>query len=279
MLNFLKKLSGSSERILTPEQQTFWDENGYLILPKFFGPETIAAVNAEVEGLVEHRERFPKVTVDIIAGELSGRRLRIADVPASAFKGPVKINDLFLDSEVIRACNLDARLTQVLNELLDGDPMVCNSLNFLYGSAQSAHYDSWFMPPPVRDKMAVSSICLDRYTEENGPLFVYPGSHKIPPYVFPNGSIAALGYDIAQAQAYVAETTAGIEPFYFYGEPGDVLIWHSQVLHGGAPIRDSEQTRRSLVTHYWRAKDVEPERRNKLTERAYMLKREHQALN
>ncbi|GEP04741.1 phytanoyl-CoA dioxygenase family protein [Methylobacterium oxalidis] len=279
MLNFLKKITGSSERALTSEQRAFWDDNGYLILPKFFAPETIAAVNAEVRGLLEHRDRYPEVTVDIISGELSGRRMRIADVPASAFSGPVKINDLFLDSSVIRSCNLDARLTQVLDELLDGDPMVCNSLNFLYGSAQTAHYDSWFMPPPVKDKMAVSSICLDTYTDRNGPLFVYPGSHKIPPYLFPNGSIAALGYDLAPAQAYVAETTREIEPVYFYGEPGDVLIWHSQVLHGGAPILDPTQTRRSLVTHYWRAQDVPAARRTRLTDNGYVLKREHQALH
>ena len=51
--------------------------------------------------------------------------------------------------------------------------------------------------------MAVSSICLDTYTDRNGPLFVYPGSHKIPPYLFPNGSIAALGYDLAPGTSAV----------------------------------------------------------------------------
>ena len=34
----------------------------------------------------------------------------------------------------------------VLGELLDGPPVVCNSLNFIQGSEQTEHIDSWFMP-------------------------------------------------------------------------------------------------------------------------------------
>lgn len=264
--------------VLTDEQKQFWDDNGYLILRNFLSPKVIDAVNTEVDNLTRSRNRFPHVTVDILVGELAGRRMRIVDAPDHAFAGPIKINDLFLDSDIVRACNLDKRLVAALGELLDGDPLVCNSLNFLYGSQQDAHYDSWFMPPLVKDKMAVASICLDEANDENGPIVLYPGSHKIPPYVFPDGNIAALKFDLAPAVSYARETTRDIEPVAFHGKPGDVLLWHSQLLHGGSAIKDAKKTRRSLVTHYWRAQDVEPERAVKLTRKGYMLKREHQAV-
>ncbi|GJE58647.1 phytanoyl-CoA dioxygenase family protein [Methylobacterium trifolii] len=269
MLNLFKP------KALDRAQKRFWDDNGYLILPGFFDAETVAAVNAEVANVVTDRTAYPKVTADIIAGDLAGRRMKIADVPDRAFSGPIKINDLFMDSEVVTACTLSDRITRVLKELLDGDPLICNSLNFIYGSGQPAHYDSWFMPPIAKDRMAVVSICLDQYTDENGPLFVYPGSHKIAPYVFPHGGIAALGSDLGPANAYVADTTREIEPVYFYGRPGDVLIWHSQLLHGGAAIKDPTRTRRSLVTHYWRARDVPQDQRVKMTAGGYILKRDH----
>ncbi|MGU3539246.1 phytanoyl-CoA dioxygenase family protein [Methylobacterium sp. A54F] len=270
MLNFFKR-SG-----LTEAQRRSWDRDGFLALRGFFPPETVAAVNAEVAGLLENRDRYPKVSVDIFHGSEAGKRLRIADVPDDALAGPVKINDLFLDSEIVRACNLDERLAEILGELLGGDPMVCNSLNFLYGSTQTAHYDSWFMPPAVKDKMLAASVCLDENADDNGPVFLYPGTHRIPPYVFPHGGIAKLDADLAPALRYIEETTRGIEPVTFYGQPGDVLIWHGQVLHGGSPIRNRARTRRSLVTHYWRAKDERAERRVKLTRNGYMLKRAHQ---
>jgi hypothetical protein len=31
---------------------------------------------------------------------------------------------------------------------------------------------------------------------------------------------------------------------------GDVLIWHADLMHGGAPIEDPKRTRKSLVAHF-----------------------------
>jgi len=49
--------------------------------------------------------------------------------------------------------------------------------------------------------------------------------------------------------------TSGIEPIAFHAEKGDLLIWHSQLLHGGSAIAEQGSTRKSLVTHYFRRKD------------------------
>jgi len=40
-----------------------------------------------------------------------------------------------------------------------------------------------------------------------------------------------------------------------------VFIWSCQIAHGGTPIADPKSTRRSLVTHYWRADDMPPPNR------------------
>jgi ectoine hydroxylase-related dioxygenase (phytanoyl-CoA dioxygenase family) len=36
---------------------------------------------------------------------------------------------------------------------------------------------------------------------------------------------------------------------------GDVLIWHANLVHGGAPILNPALTRKSMVVHYY-ANDV-----------------------
>lgn len=259
--------------VLSESQRSFWDTNGYLVIESLIPQPVVDALNMEIDALQRRQKTYPQVVVDVSHGSMAGRRLKMEDVPDDAFQGPFKISDLFLWSSAVRACNLDARLRRILDELLDGEPILFNSLNFIYGSTQAAHYDSWFMPPRVKDKMLATSICLDVHHADNGPVFYYPGSHKVPPYVFPHGGIAKLDADLAPAVQYAAETTRDLKKEIFCGKPGDVLIWHGQLLHGGSAINDMQDTRRSLVSHYLRAKDVPATARVKNAE-GLSLKRE-----
>ncbi len=138
-------------------------------------------------------------------GDHIGKRFRAAEAPREAFGGPIKVNDLFLDEPEVRHLALNQRLTAILSALLDGPPMVCNSLNFMWGSQQPAHFDSWYMPPPVENKMAVSSICLEDVYPDAGPLTYFPGSHKLKPYRFSHGGIHAVEAEMPACRAYLEE--------------------------------------------------------------------------
>ena len=146
----------------------------------------------------------------------------------------------------------------ILDELLDGPPVVCNSLNFIQGSEQREHIDSWFMPPPAPEKMVVTSVCLEDVHPDAGPLFYLPGSQKIQPYIFSNGRIRAIDAEMDKCHAYLDAAIAerGLKRETFLGAKGDVFIWSCQIAHGGTPINDQKRTRKSLVTHYWRANDM-----------------------
>jgi len=67
---------------------------------------------------------------------------------------------MYLESEDCRNLNLNPELKALLKSLLDGLPMVLNSLSFTKGSQQLHHFDYYYMHPFVHDKMIVSSICL-----------------------------------------------------------------------------------------------------------------------
>ncbi len=235
-----------------------WYNNGYLILRGVFSPERCSATNALIDQLWQTRSNLPQpITIDAWLESSQNRRMLFSHAPDDARAAPYKINDLYRDFPEIRSLVLDPDLSAVLAELLDGEPLVCNSLNFEYGSQQNNHVDTLYMPPRVENKLVVSWIALDEIDLSNGPVQLYPGSHLIPPYRFSNGDIRAVSAEMSAFNAYIeSELDArGIEPVAFTAQPGDVLIWHAQLLHGGTPITDPEKTRRSLVTHYFRRQD------------------------
>jgi phytanoyl-CoA hydroxylase len=246
---------------LSPQQKEQWDRDGYLILPQFFGADIVDPINALIERLskpgARSSELAGRVVVDMLA-DTKHRRMRLAEAPDEAFDRPVKFNDLFLECDEIRNCNLHPRLVPILDALLDGPPVACNSLNFIQGSEQTEHIDSWFMPPPTPDKMVVTSVCLEDVHPDAGPLFYLPGSQKIPPYRFSNGTIRAIDAEIDQCHAYLDQAIEerSLKREIFLGRKGDVFIWSCQIAHGGSPIKDPKRTRKSLVTHYWRANDM-----------------------
>jgi len=297
---------------LTTVQLNHWDEKGFLILPAFFRREEIQAVNSLIDRRLENPETFGNATlVDAIAGPHVGRRFLAREAPRQVFEVPVKINDLFLDEPEVRQLALNERLSGMIAELLHGAPMVCNSLNFIWGSQQPDHCDSWFMPPPSRfaaqhakalslrigpvkvllnrgfeflksrerppqDRLAVSSICLEDVHPDAGPLTYYPGSHRIPPYRFSHGGIHAVKEELPESRAYMENKIreAGLKREEFMGKAGDVFLWHGQLLHGGSHINEPSRTRKTLVTHYWRAEDVPQERSVRVHASAFYQKRE-----
>jgi ectoine hydroxylase-related dioxygenase (phytanoyl-CoA dioxygenase family) len=267
---------------LSPDQKQKWDRDGYLVLPQFFSADIIDPINALIVALSDPAKRpqalASRLVVDLLSEKAGDQRVRLADAPVEALTRPVKFNDLFLETDLVRSCNLHPRLVPILSELLDGAPAVCNSLNFIQGSEQTDHIDSWFMPPPVLDKMVVSSVCLEDVHPDAGPLVFYPGSHKIPPYRFSDGRLNAIEPEMKGCFDYVHGEIKkrGLKRETFIGRKGDVFIWASQLAHGGSPINDPKRTRRSLVTHYWRASDMPRHKLERWAPGAYYFARDHQ---
>jgi ectoine hydroxylase-related dioxygenase (phytanoyl-CoA dioxygenase family) len=117
------------------------------------------------------------------------------------------------------------------------------------------------MPAPVQNKMVATWIALEDVHPGAGPLQYYPGSHKIPPYLFSDGALNAKPAEMPDFARYITPQLAkrDLRVQTFAAKAGDVLIWHSQLFHGGAAISDPARTRKSLVTHYFRACDFAEE--------------------
>lgn len=223
-------------------------------------PEEIRTIRAAVDDEWARRDGNDH-EIDVLSGPHAWKTFRMAEAPRDARSEVYKLNNLFARRGDIRRIALSPKLAPVLGQLLDGEPMICNSLNFERGSQQAFHIDTWYMPPPVDGRMVVASICADDVDEGNGPVVYYPGSHRIPPHRFSDGRLNEIPAEMPQCRAYLEREIAarGLREEEFRGRGGDVLLWHAQLLHGGRPIRDTSRTRASLVVHYWRAGDLPAE--------------------
>jgi hypothetical protein len=268
-------------RVLTSGQWAFWNDNGYLVLPKHFRPEQMQAVLDEVQQFWDRsRHETMRTVADIYIGTPNEKRVRLHDAPDDARNKAYKLNDLFLESNVVQNLVLEDRLARILAELIEGEPLCCNSLNFEYGSQQAYHTDSIFMTPPHKLHLAATWIALEDCQPDAGPLRYYPGSHKIEPFVFSTGSLHFVLPELPKYHEYMANEVVrlNLKEEVFCAKTGDVFIWHSQLFHGGSPILNPGRTRKSLVTHYFRAEDL-PCEMQKVGEVGYLQVRDPQPVN
>jgi len=149
-------------------------------------------------------------------------------------------------------------LVKLLSFIMGKQVIPFQTINFLQGSEQRAHSDSIHMTTEPQGYLIACWTALESINDENGPLFYYPGSHRLP-YLncpdYPSGNTPwTIGahsnqrYEDAVAQVIEEQ---GLVPKTFHAEPGDMLIWHANLLHGGRAIARAGATRRSLVAHYF----------------------------
>ena len=274
-------LSAKTPLKLSADQLKAWEHNGYIVLKKLFSEAEVRALNTFIDKRwADRKKNKSQVPCDVYLKTDREQRIPFSEVDDTARHTPYKLNDLYLDYPEVRDVSLAPALCGVVSQLLSGAPIVINTLSIEYGTQQPDHIDTFFMPPRVENKMVASWVALEATHASNGPLRIYPGSHKIPAYRFSHGGLKAVRSEMDAFYSYIQEALAlrKIEPEYFIAKPGDVLIWHAQLLHGGEQIADKQATRRSLVTHYFRARDQWPRfwQIKQHTKSGYYYKRPHQ---
>jgi hypothetical protein len=154
----------------------------------------------------------------------------------------------------------DPALVEIVSVLLGADALPFQTIMGHKGSEQRAHSDAIHMTTYPLGYLAAAWIAFEDIAPDAGPLTYYPGSHRLP-YVFSHDvgiedvDFGTAGYS-AYAERYeprIAELIAehGLEPRTFTARKGDVLLWHANILHGGAPRTRRAASRRALVCHYF----------------------------
>lgn len=228
-----------------------FDRDGFAALEGFFTAFQIDRVCAAVRRVL--REKSNEVVVDSL---LTGQRSFWGGA-ANPETGRFKYNDLYLMSAEVRGLALDFGLTSILADLLGEPAVLCNSFNFDKGSSQPMHIDSLHMTPRTPHALLTAWIALEDVQADAGPLVYYPGSHRIPLYTFNDGTHHANREEAADWFDYidVQIRLRGLKERAFMARKGDVLVWHSDLVHRGSPIGDPSLTQSSLTCHYFSETD------------------------
>ncbi|MEZ4772170.1 MAG: phytanoyl-CoA dioxygenase family protein [Bacteroidia bacterium] len=213
-----------------------WIDNGFLILEQFLSPEKVDEINREVDRMIREK---------VVGFHPSGR-----------------IMFAYRQSALMKALVGDEMLVRLMSFLLGKKMTAFQSINFIYGSEQRPHSDSIHMTTFPLGYLAATWLALEDIDDQNGGLVYYPGSHKLP-YILNRdfdhgGGFFRLGYDANRHYEDKIESLINeynLKPATFVAKPGDLLIWHANLIHGGHPIQKSGSTRKSMVVHYF-ADDV-----------------------
>ncbi len=208
--------------------------DGYMALRGFFSKEEVESLNSEIDQLrASGRAGF----------NYTGRKIfNVHEV------SPIS-NRVFFKNP---------RLLKLLGFLLGRPAVPFQTLHFIEGSEQRPHSDSIHMTTDPPGYLVAAWVALEPVGPENGTLAYYPGSHRLP-FVstddYDSGNTPfAIGEDSNRRyEDKIAEIIAenGLRPVPFEGGPGDVFIWHANLLHAGLPILRKGATRRSMVSHYF----------------------------
>jgi len=242
--------------------QDQWEQNGFVVLSGLFGKSKTRQLRTLLDEMWDSRQHSTNPLVVDTCLETGGVRKFFRDAEESERSTVYKLNDAFIEQRVVRDFALDPTLSAAMELLCGGKVCICNSLQFERGSQQPLHVDTFYMPPPAGGELIVTSICLEDVHPEAGPLTYVAGSHLIPPFLNEFGTTTVTGpeqHNRAKSYYDAQISDRRLVPETFLGKEGDVIIWHEQLLHGGSPISDFSRTRRSLVTHYWRAAELKPD--------------------
>jgi len=236
------------------EKLEFWRENGYVVLENVLPAHWLDLFWDEVEDTIENHEKH--TATGLVYQFNDQKPTQLKNIPKELLKGiGSRINDYHNTSIGAKRIMTHRHIVTFLKAALAPELTAFQSLVFKYSSQQPTHQDFPWVTSNIPSHLAAAWIPCEDVQADSGPLFYYPGSHKIPKFNF--GRTGILKKDISlfnpiQFSEYLDKTCKeyGIEKKVLLIKKGDILIWHGGLAHGGSIINNPEMTRKSFVCHY-----------------------------
>ncbi|MBO9610673.1 MAG: phytanoyl-CoA dioxygenase family protein [Paenibacillaceae bacterium] len=219
------------------EQIEFFKEQGYLLLKKGCSVQLADAFNGHVYDI---RKQSPMP--EWAACEESKKY-------ASRLFNP-HVNDSF-SRQIMKLPVIRGGLAQLM-----GKEAVCVQSMYFYkepGSpGQASHQDYYYIKNDPMTMIAAWTAMEDLVDEENGCLWVIPGSHKLG--LLPHGAVKNL-----EEHEHWTDETEGVDTskqMPVIMEKGDILFFSELLIHSSNKNRSIDRWRRSYVCHYIREDSV-----------------------
>lgn len=168
----------------------------------------------------------------------------------------------YMNVPELRNISLCREIDTTLEHLI-GEPMGLHlNLTGWVSTERNFHQDSYLNPPYLWSSYIAVWIALDDIHPDSGPFQYVPGSHKWPVMrrdkLFDFLTLEEMNSPLwptftqdAVAKACEEEIAArGGEIKNFLPQKGDVLFWHSNLVHRGSQPDSPDRLRKALICHY-----------------------------
>ncbi len=141
---------------------------------------------------------------------------------------------------------IDERLNDWLTHILVREPFAVQTMFYFKppgARGQALHQDQFYLRVDPGTCVA-AWMAVDRCDEDNGCLRVVPGTHDLP---------VLCSVDADSDVSFTGDTVElppGMEAVPLIMEPGDVLFFNGQLVHGSYPNSSEDRFRCALIGHY-----------------------------
>ena len=216
--------------VLTQSQIASYHQSGYLVLENYLPDRVIKDLQSEISRFEEESRALSE----------SNERLELEDGHTAAAPRIRRIRLPHKTSEVVRDLMLSDLILAPARDLIGPDIRLhTTKLNMKSpnnGAAIGWHQDYAFYPHTNDDILAIGVI-IDDMKHENGPLMVYPGSHKGPIY---NHHVDEVFVGAINLDDVGLDTNEAVE---ITGPAGSISIHHGRIVHGSAQNTSSRARR------------------------------------
>ena len=218
---------------LTTEQVEFYEREGYLVLENRVPMSIIEDVRAEIKRF-ETEARGMTASNDRIDLEDS----HTPDAPrVRRIKFPHQVSDVMRD--LLHSDQILAPVRDLCGPNLRLNTTKLNMKSAQYGAAVEWHQD-WAFYPQTNDDVLAIGVLIDDLLPENGPLMVFPGSHKGPTFDHHNiDGVFSGAMDLGENSLNMDDAVM------LTGPAGSITIHHARTVHGSA-LNTSDFDRRLL---------------------------------
>lgn len=234
---------------MTDEEYERFQRDGYLVLPAVFD-------GSEVRRMREEADRILELILNssIALGRRSGRLDWCDLADGSQIVRKIQpINDL---SDYLTQVSNDPRLLEPIRRIMGCEPVLMEEkLNYKQPLKQRiegipiktlddrfpVHNDwAYYRAQDYPQDILSSAVSIDESTPENGPLHVWPGSHRthLDHESIDNG---------LQVLPHLIDFGGGVD---ILAPPGSVMIFHTLLVHNSRPNATKEPRRIMIYSHY-----------------------------
>ncbi len=217
-----------------------WHQDGVLYLPNFLPEDLI-----DQYCWAWHNQNG--------AGKFAPEKIRMGGWP---YDTP------YLHVPELRKLCLYPPLMDAMKDLIGDEMGLHLNLTGWVTTARDFHQDSYLNPEFVGSRYAAVWMALGDISEDSGPFQFIPGSHRWPVirqhklFQFLTPEQKADPAWPATTQEWVADICLEearkrkAEVQTYTPKKGDVLIWHSQLVHRGSPALKPGYPRKACIAHY-----------------------------